>query len=263
MKNDNFRIIPRLDIKSASLVKCINLEGLRKIGSPAEYAQKYYLSGADEILFIDIVASLYGRNQLEDIILATVENIYVPLTVVGGIRSLEDAKNIFSQGGDKIGINTAAISNPSILKQLSKSYGAQSIVLSIEAKKQGKEDWECYTDCGRERTYKNVVEWAEEAVELGVGEILVTSVDQEGTGKGFDYSLIKKLSTSVNVPVLASGGMGCLDDLNKLYNETDASGAAISGMLHYNKFSLENIKEYLFGKNIPVRMSSSYENLHT
>ncbi len=177
------RLIARLDIKGPNLIKGVHLEGLRVIGDPQLFAQKYYQDGADELIYIDSVASLYGRNNLVDIVKHTAQNIFIPLTVGGGVRSVEDANLLLRSGADKVAINTACMSNPSLINELANRFGSQCVVLSIEAKKTSKGHWEAYTDNGREKTGKDVLSWVLEAVERGVGEVLLTSVDQEGTKK--------------------------------------------------------------------------------
>ena len=182
----NIRLIARLDIKGPNLIKGIHLEGLRVIGDPQEFAVRYYRQGADELLYMDVVASLYGRNNLSDIVQRAVRNVFVPITVGGGIRNLDDVRHILRCGADKVAINTAAVARPELVREVSRRFGAQCTVLSIEAKQQGPGKWEAYTDNGRERTGLDVVEWARRGAELGAGEILLTSVDREGTRKGFD-----------------------------------------------------------------------------
>ena len=247
------RIIPRLDIKGPNLIKGIHLEGLRVIGDPNKYAQEYYKAGADEIIYMDIVASLYGRNNLSDIVKKTVENIYIPITVGGGIRSLGDIKHILRSGADKVAINTAAIRNPNLLREASQCFGSQCIVLSIEAKKISPNTWEAYTDNGREKTGVNVIEWAQKAVSLGIGEILVTSVDQEGTQKGFDINLVKTLSNSVEVPVIASGGMGSLNDFEEVVRKGQADAVSMAHLIHYKKTDLITIRDFALKQNLGVR----------
>ena len=204
----NVRIIARLDIKNNFLIKGIHLEGLRKIGNPNEYAKKYFKSGIDEIIYMDAVASLYERNSLNEIIKETSKNIFIPITVGGGIRSIDDANKILRSGADKIAINTAAIKNPRLIEELSNRFGSSTIVLSIEAKQTLNGSWEAYTNNGREKTGIDVIKWSLEAEKLGVGEILLTSVDKEGTGRGFDNNLLKSVTDIITVPVIASGGMG-------------------------------------------------------
>ena len=234
------RLIPRLDIKGPNLIKGIHFEGLRVIGDPNEYAKRY--RQADELLYIDTVASLYGRNNLTDILRRTTSEVFIPVTVGGGIRSLEDVQRVFGSGADKVAINTGALKNPEIITRIAERYGSQAIVVSIEAKRV-KGGWECYTDNGRERTGRPVIDWAMEAVSRGCGELLLTSIDQEGTMKGFDCELISRIA-GVDVPVIACGGMGsiqhCLDVLH-----AGADAVAFASVLHYNKLTLQEIRDGL------------------
>jgi len=249
----NVRLIARLDIKGPNLIKGIHLEGLRVIGSPQEYALKYYLQGADELIYMDCVASLYGRNHLGEIISLAARDIFVPMTVGGGIRSVDDATQILRAGADKVAVNTAALANPGLIGGIAKRFGSQCTVLSVEAKQVGPERWEAYTDNGRERTGKDVVEWVCEGVALGAGEILLTSVDREGTRKGFDVPLIKAVTSVVSVPVIASGGMGTPDDLVNVVVEGGADAVAMADILHYNRVSLETVRETARRAGINVR----------
>ena len=238
----NIRLIARLDIKGPNLIKGIHLEGLRVIGSPSEHALRYYLQGADELIYMDCVASLYGRNHLEDIISLAAKDIFVPITVGGGIRSVDDAIQILRAGADKVAINTAAIANPSLITDIARRFGSQCMVLSIEAKQTASDCWEAYTNNGRERTGLNVIEWAKQAVSMGAGEILLTSIDREGTRKGFDVALVKAVSTEVNVPVIASGGMGKPEDLLLVVNEGAADAVAMADILHYKRAEIADIR---------------------
>ena len=239
------RIIARLDIKGENLIKSINLEGLRKIGNPNEKAVKYFKDGADELLFIDCVASLYGRNNILDVIKKAAENTFIPITVGGGIRSLEDVRNILNSGADKICINTAAIKNPKIITDLSKKFGSQCVVVSIEAKKIFNNNWEVYTHNGRERTGLEVLTWVKKSIKMGAGEILLTSIDKEGTGKGFDLDLISKVSKACSVPLIVSGGFGELSHMQELLKKTHVDGIAVAKVLHYNKYKIKDIKKKL------------------
>jgi cyclase len=250
----NIRVIARLDIKGPNLIKGIHLEGLRIVGNPIEYASKYYLEGIDEILFMDSVASLYGRNHLAEIISLTANDIFVPITVGGGIRSVKDAKDVLKSGADKIAINSAAVSRPSLIKEIAEEFGSQATVLSVEAKKNEKESWEVYTENGRERSGLFVSDWVEQAASLGAGEILVTSVDREGTGKGFDVELMHQISTKVKVPVIASGGMGTISDIHELTSQTEISAIAIANCLHYRKISIKEIKSEIATSGFKVRI---------
>ena len=248
----NIRLIARLDIKAPNLVKGIQLEGLRKMGDPNEFALKYYLQGADEIFYADIVASLYERNSLLDIIEKTTDNVFVPITVGGGLRSIGDVSAALRAGADKVSINTAAIKRPEIIVEVAKRFGSQCIVLSIEAKHHGNH-WEAYYDNGREHSNLDVIEWAKRGEELGAGEIMLTSVDKEGTAKGFDVELVKAVTDVVSIPVIASGGMGKLDDIDLLIQQGNADAVAMAHVLHYNQLSLHEIRDHCVSKGMPVR----------
>jgi cyclase len=217
----NIRLIPRLDIKGPNLVKGIHLEGLRVLGRPADFARTYYLEGADELLFVDIVASLYQRNQLLPIILETAKEMYIPLTVAGGLRSLQDIRSVLRAGADKAALNTAAIRQPELISEAALAFGSSTVVVSIEAKKRPDGSYEAYTDCGRERTGREVVAWAQEAESRGAGEILITSIDREGTGAGFDLELTELVTSAVSLPVVASGGAGRKEDVVALAKGSD------------------------------------------
>lgn len=249
----NVRVIARLDIKNNFLIKGIHLEGLRKLGKPYDFANKYFKSGIDEIIYMDAVASLYNRNSLNDIIEETSKNIFIPITVGGGIRSIDDANKILRSGADKIAINTAAVKNPRLIEELSNRFGSSTIVISIEAKKIQDNKWEAYTNNGREKTGLDVIEWSIEAEKLGAGEILLTSVDKEGTGKGFDYDLVKSVSSKIFIPIIASGGMGELEHFEKVVQLSNCDGVAIANTLHYSKIEIEKIKSFSLNKNISIR----------
>ncbi len=249
----NIRLIPRLDIKGPNLIKGIHLEGLRIIGDPNEYAKKYYSNGADEIIYMDTVASLYGRNNLKSIVKKTVKDVYIPITVGGGIRTIEDVKDTLRSGAEKVAINTAATKNPELIKQVSRKFGSQCMVLSIEAKKIQENKWEVYTENGREKTGMDVVEWAIKGCELEAGEILLTSIDKEGTRKGFDFDLINTVSKNVPIPVIASGGMGCYEDLEKVVVESFADAVAMADILHYDRLSISDIRKFCQKNKINVR----------
>jgi imidazole glycerol-phosphate synthase subunit HisF len=248
------RLIARLDIKGENLIKGIQLEGLRVIGNPQEYATRYYHDGIDELIYMDTVASLYGRNNLASIVEYTSENIFVPLTVGGGIRNLADVERMLRAGADKVAINTAAISNPKLISEVAKTFGAQCMVLSIEAKVRGGVEWEAYSDNGREPSGKSVVTWAKQVVEMGAGEILLTSVDCEGTRRGFDVALLKAVTDAVSVPVIASGGMGNTNHLIEVVKQGKANAVAMADILHYRRISLSDIREEANKAGIKVRM---------
>ena len=246
------RLISRLDIKGPNLIKGVNLEGLRVIGNPQEYSYKYYTQGIDEIIYMDVVASLYGRNSLHEFVKKTAYDIFVPLTVGGGLRSVVDVKEMLRSGADKVAINTAATKRPKLISEVAEEFGSQCIVLSIEAKRQSNY-WEVYTDNGREKTNLNVVEWAQLGVELGAGEILLTSVDQEGTRQGFDYELVKAVSSAVSVPVVASGGMGSPQHLIDVVQYGYANAIAMADILHYDRASLAEIRKASLDAGLDIR----------
>ncbi len=247
------RLIPRLDIKGPNLIKGVHLEGLRVIGDPQEHARRYYEQGADELLYVDVVASLYGRNSLHEIVRHAAQDVFVPLTVTGGIRSVDDVRAILRSGADKIGINTAATKRPELVREVARKFGSQCMVLSIEAKRVAPGRWEAYTDNGRERTGLDVVDWAQRGVELGAGEILLTSIDREGTREGFDLQLLAAVSRVVSVPLIASGGMGRLEDVARAVNEGAADAVAMADMLHYKRHTLGEIRAASRAAGLNVR----------
>jgi imidazole glycerol-phosphate synthase subunit HisF len=249
----NIRIISRLDIKGPNLIKGIHLEGLRVIGSPNEHALRYYQQGADELIYMDCVASLYGRNSLGDIIQSAAKDVFVPMTVGGGIRSVDDAANLLRCGADKVAVNTAAVTNPKLITDISRRFGSQCFVLSIEAKQTGHKQWEVYTDNGRERTGLDVIDWVKKGVDLGAGEILLTSVDREGTRKGFDTDLVQAVTKEVSVPVVASGGMGKPEDLINVVKDGGADAVAMADILHYNRATIDFIRCAAISAGIEVR----------
>ena len=253
MKHKKVRLISRLDIKGPNLIKGIHLEGLRVIGDPQEYAKKYYLQGADELIYIDIVASLYGRSKLPEIVSRTVEEVFIPLTVGGGIRSVDDVKELLRAGADKVAINSAAVQRPDLINEVSRRFGSQCMVLSIEAKKQTDNTWEVYTDSGRERTGIDVIDWTKEGVLRGAGEILLTSIDAEGTKKGFDIDLIKAVTEVTNIPVIASGGMGSFSHLEDAIKIGDADAIAMADILHYERSTIPLIRDAAKKAEINVR----------
>lgn len=227
------RIIPRLDIKGPNLVKGIHLEGLRVLGKPSDFAKYYYEQGADEILFMDVVASLYERNSLHDIITETAKSLFIPLTVGGGLRTIEDIKQVLRAGADKVVLNTAAIKDPQFIKKAASIFGSSTIVVAIEAIKQSEGKYLAYTDNAREYTGVDAIEWAAKAEELGAGEILITAVDKEGTGKGYDLELIQLIAKNASIPVIAHGGAGCKEDVIEVFKKTNIDALAIASILHY------------------------------
>lgn len=249
----SIRLIARLDIKGANLIKSIHLEGLRVIGDPQKFARRYYEQGADELVYMDAVASLYGRNSLHDIVRRTASEVFVPLTVGGGLRSVEDVRQILRAGADKVAVNTAAVRRPDLIREIAHVFGSQCMVLSIESKSQGPGHWEVYTDNGRERSGIGVVDWARRGVELGAGEILLTSVDREGTRKGFDCELVRAVSDAVSVPVIASGGMGAPEHLVEVVNQGHADAAAMADILHYERSTISAIRDAGRGAGLHLR----------
>lgn len=249
----NLRLIARLDIKAPNLIKGVHLEGLRVIGDPQEHARRYYQAGADELIYLDIVASLYERNNLTDLVRYTAENVFIPLTVGGGLRSLGDVETMLRNGADKVAINTAATKRPELIGEVAHRFGSQCMVLSIEAKRIGGGSWEAYTDNGREHTGLDAIEWAKRGQELGAGEILLTSIDQEGTRKGFDVELCAAVSAATSIPVIVSGGMGTIDHLVEVVREGGADAVAVADALHYNRMTLEQIRSAAAAAALPVR----------
>jgi cyclase len=229
----NIRIIPRLDIKGPNLVKGIHLEGLRVLGKPEDFARYYYENGADELFFQDTVASLYDRNSLHGIITKTAKEIFIPLTVGGGLRTIDDIRNVLRAGADKVAINTAAIKNPHFIREASLKFGSSTIVVAIEAIKNTDGKYYAFTDNGREYSGLEVVSWAQKAEELGAGELVITSVDKEGTGEGYDLELIKSISNAVTIPVIAHGGASSTGDIVNAVKIGNADAVAIASILHY------------------------------
>lgn len=246
------RIIAKLDVKPPFVVKPVHFEGLRKIGMPVELAKKYYEQGADEVMYIDIVASLYQRGILFAEIEKAANELFIPFGVGGGVQTIEDFSKLFHVGADKVVLNTFAVQkNPDIINQAAEIFGAQAVVVNIEAKKWDNW-WECYTDCGRIRSGKDVFEWAKEVEQRGAGEIILQSVDHDGRQRGFDLELSKRVVESVQIPVVVASGAGCLEDIKELIEYAHPSGVAIASSLHYNKFTINNIKEYLRSVGIEV-----------
>lgn len=246
------RLIARLDIKGENLIKGINLEGLRVLGAPNDFAVRYYEAGIDEILYMDAVASLYNRNSLRELISVATRNIFVPLTVGGGIRTAEDAKSVLRAGADKVALNTAAISSPQIISELADKFGSQCVVISIEAKKNPSGGWQAYVENGRQPTGVDVSEWATKVEELGAGEILLTSIDQEGTRKGMDLDLISSVAKNISIPVIASGGVGNPSHSVEAL-QAGADAVAVADCLHYDRFEIAEFKELALRQGIKMR----------
>jgi cyclase len=249
----NVRLIARLDIKGPNLIKGVHLEGLRVIGDPQHYANRYYEAGIDELIYMDTVASLYGRNNLTEIVRSAARDVFVPMTVGGGVRSAADAKMLLRAGADKVAVNTAAVRRPELITEIAHHFGSQCMVLSIEAKRTEPGRWEAYTDNGREKTGLDVADWVRHGVDLGAGEILLTSVDQEGTRKGFDIDLIRTVSRLVQVPVIASGGMGKPEHVVDVVRLGGADAVAIADALHYSRYSVGEIRSFALAAGLSVR----------
>lgn len=247
------RLIARLDIKGPNLIKGIHLEGVRVVGDPQLFAQRYYAQGIDEILYIDVVASLYGRNSLTDLVRRTAQDIFIPITVGGGLRSVDDVRAMLRAGADKVAINTAAIQRPDLIREVAETFGSQCMVVSIQGKRRNDGSYEAYTECGREHSGLDAVEWAARAAELGAGEILLTSVDREGTRKGFDLDLIGRVAAAVSIPVIASGGMGEPRHMIEALARHRADAVAMAHVLHYDVHSLAHIRDQALAAGIGVR----------
>ncbi len=241
------RVIARLDIKNEYVIKSIKLEGLRKVGDPKDLAKKYYNMGIDEIIFIDTVATLYGRNNLFNIIKEVTKNVFIPVSVGGGVRNLDDAEKLFNSGADKIAINSEGVKNPKFITLLANKYGSQSIISSIEAKKINNE-WIVFTTNGRDMTKLRVIEWAKKCENLGAGELLITSIDREGTGKGVDKDLFSKISEEVKIPVIISGGVGNYNHIIDLRSKIQLDAIALARTLHFNLLDIKKVKEILSKK---------------
>jgi cyclase len=248
----NVRLIARLDIKGPNLIKGIQLEGLRVVGDPQEFARRYYEAGADELVYLDTVASLYGRNNLIEIVKRAAHHVFIPMTVGGGVRSVDDVKTLLRSGADKVAVNTAAVGRPELITEVAQRFGSQCMVLSIEAKRSAPGRWEAYTDNGREHTGLDAVEWACRGVELGAGEILLTSVDREGTGKGIDVELVRAVSQAVNVPLIASGGMGSTQHFLEAVRH-GADAVAMAKVLHYGTLTIAQLREAALREGLHVR----------
>lgn len=253
------RIIARLDIKGSNLVKGIHLEGLRVLGDPGQFAKFYYENGIDELVYMDVVASLYNRNSLHEIIAKTAKDIFIPLTVGGGLRTVDDMRGVLRAGADKVALNTAAIKNPEIIREAVKCFGSSTIVISIEAKKVGVDAYEAYVDNGREKTGVDVFDWAKRVTELGAGEILLTSIDQEGTGMGFDLRLVQMVSQLVSIPVIACGGAGSKEHVREVLSNGKADAVCIASLFHYdllrrNQTAVHQVNETPFSLNKSSRI---------
>jgi len=247
------RIIPCLDVKDGRVVKGVQFLNLKDAGDPVEIAKKYSSDGADEITFLDITASHENRNTMIDVVRRTASEVFVPLTVGGGVRVLDDARNLLLAGADKVAINTAAVHNPGFVKDAAEKFGSQCIVVAIDARSDGKGGWEVYTHGGREPTGIDAVEWAGKMENLGAGEILLTSMDKDGTKDGYDLLLTKAVSRKVKIPVIASGGAGNIEHLFEAIKKGEADAVLVASIFHYGEYTIEETKEYLIKKGITLR----------
>jgi cyclase len=248
------RIIPCLDVKNGRVVKGINFVQLRDAGDPVECAKTYDKAHADEIVFLDITASHEKRPIFLDVVKKTAEQVFMPLTVGGGINSVEDIRKLLNAGADKVSINTSAVENPKLIKEAAQQFGSQCIVLAIDAKHQTGNHWQVYTHGGRTPTKKDAVQWAKEGEKLGAGEILLTSMDRDGTKDGYDLKLTKAICDAVKIPVIASGGAGALKDFYDVFTKTSADAALAASIFHYGEIPIPKVKKFLKQKSIEVRL---------
>jgi len=248
------RIIPCLDVTGGRVVKGVKFKNLRDAGDPVELAQVYEEQGADEIVFLDIGASPEGREAMFSVVRRTAENLFIPLTVGGGMRSLSDIERMLRSGADKVAINTAVVENPQLVREASRRFGSQCIVVAIDAKSAGGHRWIVYTYGGRRPTNLDAIEWARKVEELGAGEILLTSMDADGTQQGYDIPLTRAVCEAVNIPVIASGGAGTLEHIYEVFVKTSADAALAASIFHFGKYTVGEVKRYLSARGIPVRL---------
>jgi len=248
------RIIPCLDVTNGRVVKGTNFVNLRDAGDPVELAELYDDEGADELVFLDITASSDGRETMLNVVRSVAEKVFIPFTVGGGIRTIDDMRRMLKAGADKIAVNTAAIKNPDFIKEGAVKFGSQCIVVAIDAKQVGDNKWEIYTHGGRNTTGIDAVEWARKVEDLGAGEILLTSMDKDGTKEGFDINLTRTIAESISIPVIASGGVGTLDHIAEGLTEGKADAALAASIFHFRKYSIKETKEFLENKGIAVRI---------
>ncbi|AKZ61869.1 MULTISPECIES: imidazole glycerol phosphate synthase subunit HisF [Herbaspirillum] len=249
------RIIPCLDVTAGRVVKGVNFLELRDAGDPVEIARRYDEQGADEITFLDITASSDGRGLLLDIIEAVASQVFIPLTVGGGVRAVDDVRRLLNAGADKVGINTSAVTNPQLVEDAAGKYGSQCIVVAIDAKRTGEGKWEVFTHGGRNATGLDAVEWARKMAQLGAGEILLTSMDRDGTRSGFDLALTRAVSDAVAIPVIASGGVGGLQDLADGIKQGKADAVLAASIFHYGQHTVQEAKRFMADQNIPMRLA--------
>ena len=247
------RIIPCLDVRDGKVVKGVNFVGIREVGDPVECAMEYDRQGADEICFLDITATYEGRRTMVDVVRKTAEHVFVPLTVGGGIRSVEDFREILRAGADKVSVNSAAVKNPELISQAAEIFGSQWVVAAIDAKRDEKGNFKVVVHGGRKDTGLDAVEWAKRCQELGAGEILLTSMDTDGCREGFDLELLRAVCSVVSIPVIASGGCGRLEHFSQVFEETGADAALAASLFHFRELTVQEVKEHLAEHEIPVR----------
>ncbi len=247
------RIIPCLDVRDGRVVKGVNFVNIRDAGDPVELATYYSKQGADEIVFLDITATHEARKTVADVVRETVEKVYVPVTVGGGIRTLDDFQKLLRAGADKISVNSAAVKDPTLISRAAERFGSQCVVLAIDAKQREDGSYEVVVAGGRIPTGKDAIEWAKEGEALGAGEILLTSMDADGTKQGFDLAMTKAVTEAVNIPVIASGGCGSLEHFAEVFQQADADAALAASLFHFGELTVPQVKDYLRKENIPVR----------
>ena len=247
------RIIPCLDVRDGKVVKGINFVGIKEVGDPVELAKQYSDSGADEIVFLDITASHEGRATMLDVVRRTAEVVFVPLTVGGGIRTIDDVRDTLRAGSDKVGINSAAVRNPELINEAAKLFGRQCIVAAVDAKRVDDGSWHVVINGGRIDTGKDLLEWVQELVERGAGEILLTSMDADGTKAGYDLEMTKAVCDLVNIPVIASGGAGSVDDFADVFAATGCDAALAASLFHYGELTIDEVKDAMRARGIPAR----------
>ena len=246
------RIIPCLDVKNGKVVKGINFQNLRDIGDPAELAKAYEAQGADEVTFLDISATLETRQTMLDVVKRTAEQLFVPLTVGGGIRTFEDMRDALNAGADKVSVNSAAVYTPEMITQWADKFGKQSVVVAVDAKKD-EDGWKVYTHGGTKKTELDAIEWSQKAQDLGAGEILLTSMDADGVKTGYDIELTAAVADAVSIPVIASGGCGSVEHIYEVFTQTNASAALAASIFHYNECTVEGVKQYLKDRGVAIR----------
>jgi cyclase len=250
------RIIPCLDVTAGRVVKGVNFVNLRDAGDPVELAERYNTQGADEVVFLDITASSDERNTMVDVVFRTAQRVFIPLTVGGGIREVRDARKILVSGADKVSVNTAAVRRPELVTELSKEFGAQAVVLAIDARKVAPGQWKVFTRGGRVEEDLDAVEWAARGEALGAGEILLTSMDTDGVQEGFDCDMVRAISRATKIPVIASGGGGTPEHFAEVLTDGEADAALAASIFHYGAYTVDDLKEFLDKKGIPVRRHS-------